>query len=203
MYNSDKLDNKKLRDFTYILFYKPFNVICQFSPEGEKITLKEFIKIPEIYPVGRLDTDSEGLIILTDDNQLKQILTEPRYKSEKTYFVQVEGLPTPQSLKILEQGVLIGDYRTLPAKAKILNQEPKLPLRDPPIRFRKNIPTTWLEIKIKEGKNRQIRKMTASIGYPTLRLVRAKIKGVEIDQLIPGEYRFLQKKEIIDLMKYQ
>ncbi len=188
-------------NFTYLLFYKPYNVICQFSPEDEKITLKEFIKIPEIYPVGRLDTDSEGLIIITNDNKLKQILTEPKYKSEKTYMVQVEGIPDKQSLEKLEKGVIIQGYQTLPAKAKLIDFEIDLPPRDPPIRFRKNIPTSWLEIKIKEGKNRQIRKMTASIGYPTLRLVRTKIKHIGIDSLSSGEYRHLTPKEALDLMK--
>ncbi|MFN8578930.1 MAG: pseudouridine synthase [Candidatus Sericytochromatia bacterium] len=190
-----------MKDFTYLLFYKPYNVICQFSPEGDKITLKEFIKIPEIYPVGRLDTDSEGLIIITDDNQLKHILTEPKFKSEKTYYVQVEGIPQEEDLNKIRNGISFKDYKTLPAKVRILENEPNLSPRNPPIRFRKNIPTTWLEIIINEGKNRQIRKMTAHIGFPTLRLVRVKIKHIEINNLKVGEYRFLSQKEVIDLKK--
>lgn len=190
-----------MRDFKYILFYKPYNVICQFSPEGEKVTLKEFIKIPEIYPVGRLDTDSEGLIIVTDDNKLKQILTEPKFKSEKTYYVQVEGTPNENDLNKIREGLIIKDYKTLPAKVNILEIEPQLSPRIPPIRERKNIPTTWLEIIIKEGKNRQIRKMTAAIGFPTLRLVRVKIKHIGIDTLNIGEYRFLSNKEVLELKK--
>lgn len=141
------------------------------------------------------------MIIITDDNKLKQILTEPRYKSEKTYFVQVEGIPTPESLEQLESGVVIQGIKTLPARARLLDFEPDLEPRNPPVRFRKSIPTSWLEIKIKEGKNRQIRKMTASVGYPTLRLVRVKIKHIGIDELKPGEYRFLTNQEVKELMK--
>lgn len=190
-----------MKDFTYLLFYKPYNVICQFSPEGDKVTLKEFIKIPSIYSVGRLDTDSEGLIIITDDNELKQILTEPRFKSEKTYCVQVEGIPCENDLNKIREGLVIKDYKTLPAKIRILENEPEFPERNPPVRFRKSIPTTWLEIKIKEGKNRQIRKMTAAIGFPTLRLIRTKIKHIGIDKLNPGEFRFLTKAEVSELKK--
>lgn len=192
---------KELKSFTYVLFYKPYNVICQFSPEGNKITLKEFINIPEIYPVGRLDTDSEGLIIITDDNKLKQILTEPKYKSEKTYNVQVEGIPSENDLSKIREGIVIQDYKTMPAKVSLLTTEPIFPERNPPVRFRKSIPTSWLEIKIKEGKNRQIRKMTAAIGFPTLRLIRVKIKHIGIDSLNPGEYRFLSAKEVLELKK--
>lgn len=189
-----------MKESTYLLLYKPFNVICQFSPEGDKVTLKEYVKIPDIYPVGRLDTDSEGLIIITDDNKLKQILTEPKFHSEKTYHVQVEGVPSEEDIEKLRQGVIIQGFKTLPAKVKLLDYEPELPPRNPPIRFRKSIPTCWLEISIREGKNRQIRKMTASVGFPTLRLVRVKIKNIGIGSLNPGEYRFLDKNEIKELM---
>jgi 23S rRNA pseudouridine2457 synthase len=185
---------------TYILFYKPFNVITQFSPEGDKKTLKDFINIPEIYPVGRLDYDSEGLLILTNDNKLKHFLTEPKFECEKTYWVQVEKIPTEDDLDKLRNGVEIQGYKTKPAKVKLIT-EPDLPERNPPVRFRKTIPTAWLEIILTEGKNRQIRKMTAAIGFPTLRLVRAKIKFLEIKKVNQGEYIHLSPEDIKMLYK--
>lgn len=188
-------------NYKYILFYKPFNVICQFSPEGDKITLKDFIDIPDIYPVGRLDMDSEGLLLLTNDNNLKTLLNEPKFKSKKTYLAQVEGIPEDKDLEKLRKGVFIQDYKTQPAEVELLIDEPDLSPRNPPIRFRKSIPTSWLKIVISEGKNRQVRKMTASIGFPTLRLVRTKIKDLAFEGLEVGTYRELTKEEITLLKK--
>lgn len=171
----------------YFLFYKPFQVLTQFSAEGEKKTLAHFFKnIPkDIYPVGRLDYDSEGLLLLTNDKKLTQYLLEPRHKHERTYYVQVEGLLDEIALQKLAQGVTINVdgkmYKTLPAKAFVLSSEPNLPERHPPIRFRKNIPTTWISLTLTEGKNRQVRKMTAAVGFPTLRLVRYSIGNITID----------------------
>jgi 23S rRNA pseudouridine2457 synthase len=165
----------------YFLFYKPFQVLSQFSPEGDKKTLADYFKnIPkDVYPVGRLDYDSEGLLLLTNDKKITQQLLEPRYKHQRTYFVQVEGIFNEEAKKKLEQGVQISVdgklYTTLPARVVILTEEPLLPERNPPIRFRKNIPTTWISITLNEGKNRQVRKMTAASGFPTLRLARYAI----------------------------
>jgi 23S rRNA pseudouridine2457 synthase len=188
-------------NYTYILFYKPFNVLCQFSPEENKKTLKDYIDIPGIYPVGRLDMDSEGLLILTDDNSLKHLLTEPKFNNEKTYLVQVEGIPSETALEKLREGLVIEGQKTRPAKAVLLDIEPDLPPRDPPIRVRKSIPTAWLQLTITEGRNRQVRKMTAATGFPTLRLVRNKIKGITLEGLSLGTYRFLTEKEIKLLKK--
>ncbi len=190
-----------MNKYSYILFYKPYDVLCQFTDETGKTTLKDYINIPDIYPVGRLDMDSEGLLILTDDNRLKHLLTDPGFESEKTYLVQVEGIPEETALEKLRKGVVIKDYKTKPAKVNKLLTEPVLPPREPPIRFRKNIPTSWLEIAITEGKNRQIRRMTASIGYPTLRLVRNKIKFITLEGLKVGGYRKLNHDEIRLLMR--
>lgn len=187
--------------YTYIAFNKPFQVVSQFSPLDNKRTLKDFISIPDIYPVGRLDYDSEGLLILTNDNKLKSFLTDPKFDKEKTYLVQVEGIPKENDLDKLRKGILIKDYKTKEAKVRILDNEPNLHERTPPIRFRKNIPDSWLEITIKEGKNRQVRKMTASIGYPTLRLVRVKINNFNLDEIPLGEYKILTKKEVELLYK--
>jgi 23S rRNA pseudouridine2457 synthase len=180
-----------------ILFNKPFNVVCQFSPhevaEGKvgHATLKDFIPIPNVYAAGRLDTDSEGLLILTDDGALQHRLSHPKHKEVKTYWVQVEGAATDDDLLPLLQGVKIADYVTKPAKACVIDEPKGLWLRNPPIRERKNIPTTWLEIQISEGKNRQVRKMTAKVGFPTLRLIRASIGAYSIDGIASGEYKIL------------
>ncbi|MBS1584385.1 MAG: pseudouridine synthase [Bacteroidetes bacterium] len=179
----------------YFIFYKPFRVLSQFSPEGEKETLAHYFgHLPKnIYPVGRLDYDSEGLLILTDDKQLTHQLLDPKFAHKRTYLVQVEGQIDEAAMKQLSHGVMINvegrPYKTKPAIAQILHEAPLLPDRNPPIRFRKNVPTSWISLTLTEGKNRQVRKMTAAIGFPTLRLVRYSIGNVTIGDLASGAYR--------------
>ena len=172
-----------------IAFNKPHGVICQFSPSAGKPTLKDFIDVANVYPAGRLDTDSEGLLLLTDDGVLQARIADPARKLVKTYWVQVEGEPTDLDLAPLRQGVDLGDFVARPAAAKLIPPPAHLWSRDPPVRFRQNIPTAWLEIGIAEGKNRQIRRMTAKIGYPTLRLVRISIGPWDLKDVAPGEWR--------------
>ena len=145
--------------------------------------------------------DSEGLLLLTDDNSLKHQLTDPKFDSDKTYLVQVDGAATPEAINKLERGVIIEGQKTKPAKARLLEIDPEMPPRDPPIRVRKTIPTSWIQITITEGRNRQVRKMTANVGFPTLRLIRNKIKDIEIGDLEPGKYRNLTEQEIVYLKK--
>ncbi|MFE4105314.1 pseudouridine synthase [Almyronema epifaneia] len=192
--------------YRYLLFNKPYGVLTQFSDrQAQRQTLKDYINIPDIYPAGRLDRDSEGLLLLTNDGQLQHRLTNPRYAHPRTYWVQVERIPDAAALEQLQQGVVIQQRQTQPAQVKPLVLPPSLPPRDPPIRFRKTVPTAWLEITLREGRNRQIRRMTASVGYPTLRLVRVAIAHLRLTQLAPGEWRDLthseltQLKQILDL----
>ena len=189
------------RDRQYILFYKPYGVLCQFTDDSEspRPTLKEYIEIPEVYSAGRLDFDSEGLLLLTNDGQLKHRLIDPQFAHSRTYWVQVEGIPTEDALQQLCQGVNIQGYRTKPALAKLLGTEPDLPPRQPPIRTRANIPTAWIELILTEGKNRQVRKMTAAVGFPTLRLVRVAIAHLRLENLSVGEWRELTEPELQEL----
>jgi 23S rRNA pseudouridine2457 synthase len=172
-----------------LAFNKPFNVICKFSPEAGRQTLADFIDVPEVYPAGRLDTDSEGLLLLTDDGALQARIAHPRHKLEKVYWAQVEGLPTEDALASLRRGVDLGEFVTQPAGARLIEEPTGLWPRDPPIRFRAKIPTSWLELALREGKNRQVRRMTARVGFPTLRLVRARIGEIDLTDLAPGQWR--------------
>ena len=185
----------------YILFHKPYGVLSQFTDDSPspRPTLKEYIDIPEVYSVGRLDFDSEGLLLLTNDGQLKHHLIDPQFEHLRTYWAQVEKVPTELALQQLRDGVTIQGYRTKPAIAKLLDTEPDLPERQPPIRFRASIPTAWLELKLTEGKNRQVRKMTAAVGFPTLRLVRVEIAHLSLDDLSVGQWRDLTQTELQEL----
>lgn len=200
--------------FHYILFYKPYNVLCQFtdntSETSQRQTLKDYIPIPSVYPVGRLDQDSEGLLLLTNNGQLQHRLCDPKFAHPRTYWVQVEQIPDQLALNRLQEGVRIKDYLTRKALVKKLPTEPILPPRYPPIRYRQNIPTCWLEITLTEGRNRQVRRMTAAVGFPTLRLVRVAmgigkhydISELRLDNLQPGQWRNISKEERQALEKY-
>ena len=172
-----------------IAFNKPFGVVCKFSPEPDRKTLADYIDAKGVYPAGRLDTDSEGLLLLTDDGILQARIAEPKHDIEKLYWAQVEGSPSSAALDQLRKGVSLGDFTTRPAQANLIEEPRALWPRSPPIRYRAKIPTAWLELKIREGKNRQVRRMTAKVGFPTLRLIRAAIGKVSVDGLAPGAWR--------------
>jgi 23S rRNA pseudouridine2457 synthase len=174
-----------------LLFNKPYGVISQFREKNDVPTLAKFITLPKFYPAGRLDLDSEGLLLLTNDGKLQAQIAEPRYKLEKTYWVQVDGEISESAILSLRQGVLLKDGITRPAKVKSLGQSP-LPPRTPPVRYRASIPTSWIEISISEGRNRQVRRMTANVGYPTLRLYRKQIGPWSLEGIEVGEYKSLQ-----------
>ncbi|WGV25184.1 rRNA large subunit pseudouridine synthase E [Halotia branconii] len=183
--------------YRYIIFYKPYGVLSQFTQETPKhTTLKHYIDIPDVYPVGRLDWDSEGLLLLTNNGQLQHRLANPKFGHQRTYWVQVERIPNEDAINKLQRGVKIQDYRTRPAQVRLLSESPQLPERDPPIRFRKNVPTAWLEMTLTEGKNRQVRRMTAAVGFPTLRLVRVSICNLNLDNLQLGQWRDLTVSEL-------
>ncbi|MDB9529032.1 pseudouridine synthase [Oscillatoria sp. CS-180] len=177
------------------MFYKPYNVLSQFTDNGgDRATLKDFIPVSDVYPVGRLDRDSEGLLLLTNHGRLQHRLSDPRYGHSRTYWVQIEGTPEETALQQLRQGILIQGHRTRPAQVTQL-KEPTMPPRNPPIRYRKTVPTSWLSLVLQEGRNRQVRRMTAAVGHPTLRLIRVAIEHLTLDGLRVGEWRSLTPDE--------
>ncbi len=172
-----------------VFFNKPYGVLSQFTPEGKWRALDEFIPVKGVYVAGRLDADSEGLLLLTDDGRLQARIADPKHKLEKTYWAQVEGVPDEAALEKLRAGIALSDFTAQPAGVRLIDEPAGLWPRDPPIRYRAAIPASWLEIRIREGKNRQVRRMTAAIGYPTLRLIRAAIGAATLDGLALGEWR--------------
>jgi 23S rRNA pseudouridine2457 synthase len=179
-----------------IALFKPFDVLSQFRDAGGRATLAAFVAIPGVYPVGRLDRDSEGLLLLTDDGRLAHRLTDPRFEHPRTYLVQVERIPDEAALAALRRGVMLSDGPTRPAEVELLAGPPALPERSVPIRYRKTVPTTWLRLAIREGRNRQVRRMTAAVGHPTLRLVRIAIGPIVLGDLAPGHWRELTVTEV-------
>lgn len=196
MFGSSNL-HRRPRKPRYFLFYKPYGVLCQFSDTSGRPTLSQFGPFPpDIYPAGRLDADSEGLVLLTNDGALKYLLLQPRFAHPRTYLVQIERVPTKQAIEELRRGILIEGKKTRPAGVRLLPTEPVLPPRSVPIRVRKSVPTAWLELTLREGRNRQVRKMTAAVGHPTLRLVRIRIGKFSSDGLEPGQHRELTHEEV-------
>lgn len=189
--------------YRYILFNKPYGVLSQFTDSSGQArrTLKDYISVTGVYPVGRLDWDSEGLMLLTDNGQLQHRLSHPQFGHSRTYWVQVEGIPDQNALNQLQSGVMVGGFQTRPAIVKLLTDEPLLPQREVPIRERKHIPTAWLEMTLTEGRNRQVRRMTAKVGFPTLRLVRVALAQLSLHDLQPGQYRNLTVDECKVLLK--
>lgn len=185
--------------FRYLMLNKPYDVQSQFSGDDPAQTLKGYVGVPGVYPVGRLDKDSEGLLLLTDDGALAHRLTDPRYEHPKTYLVQVERIPDEAALRALRTGVVFEGKRSRPAEFDLLPEPPDLPERPVPVRFRKNVPTAWLRVVLREGRNRQIRKMTAAVGFPTLRIYRAGLGGLALGDLAPGEWRELSPDEVAGL----
>jgi 23S rRNA pseudouridine2457 synthase len=191
--------------YRYFIIYKPFHTLSQFSSQEGKQTLKDYFPVPgDLYPVGRLDYDSEGLLILTNDASLNHRLLDPKHKHEREYWVQVEGSIDQAAIDELQKGVMISldgqPYRTRPCRAALLSPLPELPDRQPPIRYRAHIPTSWISLILTEGKNRQVRKMTAATGFPTLRLIRSRIEKISVGGLLPGEMREMKKQEIYPLL---
>jgi 23S rRNA pseudouridine2457 synthase len=187
----------------YLIAYKPFNVLTQFSGEkpAETLQVLQYDFPKDVYPVGRLDKDSEGLLLLTNDKRLNHRLLDPKFKHEREYWAQVENIPSPEALQRLFQGLQLKDGPTLPARAQLLTAEPELPPRNPPIRYRAAIPTAWICLSLTEGRNRQVRRMTAAVGFPTLRLVRWRIESLTLAGLLPGQVRALTESERQTLLK--
>lgn len=183
----------------YLLLNKPYDVLCQFSGEGR--TLRDYVSVPDVYPAGRLDRDSEGLLLLTSDGALQHRLTDPRYGHPRTYWAQVEGIPEDHALQRLREGVDLKGYLTRPAGIRVLDPPPSVPPRDPPIRYRKSVPDVWLELVLREGRNRQVRHMTAAVGHPTLRLIRYAIGELTLEGLPSGSWRNLTSAEIRALIR--
>lgn len=194
-----------MKSYLYLLAYKPYNVLSQFSGNKPEETLKtlEYDFPKDVYPVGRLDKDSEGLLLLTNDRRVNYRLLEPRFQHEREYWVQVESVPTPEALEQLRQGIYLkdGKGKTLPAQVQLLDSEPDLPPRTPPIRYRARIPTAWLALTLREGRNRQVRRMTAAVGFPTLRLVRWRLEHLVLGALQPRQVRPLTAEEQTQLLK--
>ena len=185
----------------HVVFHKPYGVLSKFTDADDRPTLAAYVNMPNVYPAGRLDMDSEGLLFLTSDGDLAARLTSPSYKVPKTYLVQVERIPDSVALERLRSGVLVKGKQTRPAKVRLLSSEPAVPQRTVPIRFRKSVPTAWLRIEISEGMNRQIRRMTAQVGHPTLRVIRVAIGSIELGDLAPGEWRIPNLGEVEGLLK--
>ena len=187
----------------YFIIYKPYQVLSQFTSTEEKKTLADYFNVPkDIYAVGRLDYDSEGLLILSNDAKLTHLLLAPEHKHEREYWVQVEGSITNEALYNLQRGVVISidgkQYKTLPCKASLFMQEPEVAERNPPIRYRKDIPVSWISLTLTEGKNRQLRRMTAAVGFPTLRLIRSRIEKISLEKMMPGEMKELSKQQMYE-----
>lgn len=194
-----------MSEHRYFIIYKPFGMLSQFSPEGNKTGLGDLFPFPkDVYPVGRLDADSEGLLILTNDKYLNHHLLDPRFKHWRSYWVQVDGAISAEACHQLESGVSIkvnkSNYQTLPARAQIIPEPEDLPPRVPPVRYRKDIPTSWVEIRLQEGKNRQVRRMTAAAGFPTLRLIRVRIERLAIKDMQPGDVLEMNQETIYELL---
>jgi pseudouridine synthase len=190
-----------MADSVVIRFWKPYGVLTKFTDEEGRPTLADYINLPGIYAAGRLDMDSEGLLLLTDDTRINHRLTEPKFEHPRTYLVQVERIPDDSALEQLRRGIKLKDGMTRPAKVRLLEVPPDLPSRPVPIRYRKNVPDCWLELILTEGRNRQVRRMTAAIGHPTLRLVRSAIGPVTLEGLQPGQWQRLNKQEIAALWR--
>jgi pseudouridine synthase len=184
-----------------IRFWKPYDVLTKFTDNQGRVTLADYIDLPNIYAAGRLDRDSEGLLLLTDSGQLNQRLTDPKFEHPRTYWVQVERIPDDHALEQLRRGVEIQGKHTRPAQVRLLTTAPDLPARPVPIRFRKNVPDCWLEMVLTEGRNRQVRRMTAAVGHPTLRLVRWAIGPITLAGLAPGQWERVSEDQVLALWK--
>ncbi|NJN21692.1 MAG: pseudouridine synthase [Leptolyngbya sp. RL_3_1] len=195
-FKRDSPSRRRPAAYRYLIFHKPYDVLSQFTDrQGQRLTLKDYIPVGDVYPIGRLDRDSEGLMLLSNHGVLQHRLSDPTHGHPRTYWVQVEGMPTPEALAALATGVMVQGQQTRPAEVQCLPTAPALPPRVPPIRQRQTIPTCWLALTLREGRNRQVRRMTAAVGYPTLRLVRVQIGPLHLADLPQGQWRSLRVKE--------